>query len=88
MGSDLGKRKNRWGEDASGPGRKSLPPSINSSLQGHCCAGLILLIVFPVGSLKRKKIYIPTDGDINYLGTIRLLAVFQTCFTHSLPSMI
>lgn len=29
-----------------------------------------IIIVFSVGSIKKKKIYIPTDGDINYLGLL------------------
>jgi hypothetical protein len=70
MGTELGKRKNRFDNDehASGAGCKS-----HSSVDSYSLRFLIHirnLFIHLVGLLKKKKVYIPVHEhpDINFLG--------------------
>lgn len=82
-GSELGKRKNRFLCEDDNPGCELILPFLCLSINS-----LKYLLLLPlVGSVQRKKIYIPSGGDINYLGKLGIAVkshLFLSSYTYPL----
>jgi hypothetical protein len=80
LGSDLGKRKNRWEEEggggvmSAGPGCESfhLLFRTNPTFYATLIDVDFRTFLLSVGAIKKRKVYVPVreHPDVNFLGTV------------------